>query len=314
MFRRTVIGLFVAALTLSACNNGSPIRRLTLKGRPSSPVMQEPSVLDIEAAVGDANSLVRRQAAGISRAVDLALPAAANATGVPANLKLIRNANARVEVPSVDAAVDSLESLVRSVGGYIGSQAEHKDQFGATFSTVACRIPADRLDSVLPMVRGLGKVEMMSISSQDITEQYFDLEIRLANKKALEQTLLKLLGHKTEDLSDLLQVENELARVRGEIEQMEGRRRFWDNQIALSTLAVELHEPGPVIAAEAGGPLRRLGESFGQAGENFVATLAWLVASLGVIVPVGVAGFVFVRLSRPVWRRFRRVRKTAAAA
>ena len=106
-------------------------------------------------------------------------------------------------------------------------------------------------------------------------------------------------------VSDLLEVEREVARVRGEIDELEGRRRFWDSQVAFSTLTIQLSEPRPAIAGERGGIRDTLKAAFRQAGENLVATIAFCIAALGVAIP----GLLVLWVVSRAWRAIRARRK-----
>lgn len=272
MFRTCVNGLFVAVLVLLGCNRDRPDGR---------PILAAPREM----------SLVNRASA---------------APTVPTNPQIIRTAIARVQVHEVGAAVDSIGALVRLLSGQVRGQAECEDPYGARTSTLTCEVPAEKLDAVVARLRELGRVEALTIRSKEITEESFDLETQLANKKAFETSLVRLLERKTDDLAALVQVEGEIARVRGEIDQLEGRRRLWNHQIALSTLEVDFHRPAPKLAAPESRAILRLRGSFRTAGENFLETLAWLIGAMGVMVPLGFAVFGLGRLLRPVWRMMRR--------
>ena len=115
---------------------------------------------------------------------------------------------------------------------------------------------------------------------------------------------MSLLKRPTNKLADLLEAERELARVRTDIDAMEGRKRLWDNQIAYSTVTINVHEPGPVV--QGGGVFRTLWRSFGQSGENFVLTVAKLIALAGTLVPLAVAGLFAFWGGRKLWRRRRK--------
>jgi hypothetical protein len=223
--------------------------------------------------------------------------------------KVVRIATARIKVQAVDAAVDSIGSIVQSVGGQIRGQAECQDGSGTKTSTLNGEVPAEKLDAVLERIRELGRVEMLTVRSNEVSEEHVDLETRLANEKAFEASLLRLLERRTDDLAALVQIQAQISRTRGGIDQMEGQRRALDRRIALSSLEVAVHQPAPEIPASRNGPLQWLRASFRQAGENFLATLAWLVGALGVIVPVGLAAFGFARLLGPVWMRMKRTRR-----
>ena len=115
---------------------------------------------------------------------------------------------------------------------YDGFLAE-SDQCSLTASSarnMAWRIPVDQFHAFVSAVGRLGEVRQNHIGSQDVTEEYFDLEARIRNKREEEKRLIKHLADSTGKLDDILAVEKELSRVRGEVEQMEGRLRFLANR------------------------------------------------------------------------------------
>jgi hypothetical protein len=119
------------------------------------------------------------------------------------------------------------------------------------------------------------------------------------NDHRLEARLIDLLAHRTGKLADVLDVEHELARVREEIERYEGRLRYLQSRAAVSTLSITIHEPVPVVDQNSPGVV---GEAVRQAWRNFIALLASVIQSLGVIVPLGVvAAIAWLGLKR--WRR-----------
>src|SRR5207244_6742889 len=104
------------------------------------------------------------------------------------------------------------------------------------------RLPADQLDSALAELKKMGRVESESQKGDDVTQQYVDLQARLTNARNTEQRLTDLLRRRTGKLSDVLEVEQEVARVRGEIEQMEAERKTMSNQISFATLSLNIAE------------------------------------------------------------------------
>jgi hypothetical protein len=175
-------------------------------------------------------------------------------------------------------------------------------------------VPADRLDAVVAALASVGRLEDRTTSAEDVTEDYFDLELHLSNQRALEARVLALLGRPGNQLSDLLDAERELARIRGEIEQLEGRQRFWDNQVALATLTLRVHEPEPPVGASEGGAFAALRRSFQEAADNFVYAVAGIIALSGSLVPilavVVIAGWL---VARGWWAARRRTRAAKAA-
>lgn len=220
--------------------------------------------------------------------------------------KVIRTGSLTMEVRDIDAAVGAVREAAIAAGGFIASETRHGSDGGDVRTTeIVCRVPADRFEGVVAGWRKLGKEELFQLSAEDITEQYFDLELNLRNQQRLESRLLELLARQTNRLSDLLEIEKELARVRGEIDGLEGKKRFWDNRVAFSSLTVTLHEPRPAIVSAEGGPWRTLVRAFRGAGNNFVLSVAGLIELTGGAIPMLVALVVAIWVLRKVWRRRR---------
>ena len=221
--------------------------------------------------------------------------------------KLIRNGEMTIEVKSVGAALTSLEQIVRSNGGQSTNQLERQNEYGARTASITWLVPAARLDAAINAVRAVGKPQLLSFKTEDVTTSYFDTRVRIDTQKQLERHLVALLGRPSNRLSDLLEIEREVARVREAIDQLEGHIRLWDNQIAMSSVQITLTEPSPIVA-NTGGPFRTLIASFGIAGENFVVTVAALVAMSGSALPV------LLLLAGPAWLVSRAWRRTRAAS
>ena len=237
--------------------------------------------------------------------------ASGTTTVVPVERKVIRNGTIRLEVPNTDRAVEAVKALVASMGGHVSGEQRDTDEATGRQAVLTCRVPAERLDETIAKLRDVGTQKQVNLNAEDITDQYVDLAARLRTQQQLEERLRALLERPSNKLGDLLDVEREIARVRGEIDSMEGRKRVWDSQVALSTLTVDLREPLPVVAGEAGGVWATLKRAIGQAADNFVHTIAGLIAAIGVIVPIGVVvGLAFWGL-RWLWRRGR-AHRTAA--
>jgi len=227
---------------------------------------------------------------------------------VPPGRKLIRDAQAVLEVASVERALTTLRAQVESAGGYVAAQSQSRDHNArsANRGDVTLRLPAAKLDAFMAGLASLGTVEQARTTAGDITEEYFDLELRLNNQRQLQDRLVELLNRAGNKLSDLLEAERELARVRGEIEQMEGRQRFWDNRVSLATLTVTVHEPMPTVASAEGGPFAALRHSFSQAADNFVYAIAGVIAFTGGLIPIAAAVLLGLWILVKLWKARRR--------
>jgi hypothetical protein len=266
-------------------------------------------------AVAGRGDVLERTVGGVlggAKTRELAFQAQAGPSGqardpaqVPGERKLVRKGEMTVEVRSVGAALERLGQIISSVGGQTANRWERQNDYGGRTASVTWRVPAERLDAAIEAVKALGRPRALTLTAEDVTTDYFDVAVRINTQTQLERQLVALLQRPTNKLTELLEIERELARVREEIDRLEGRKRSWDSQIALSSLVITLEEPAPVVAGTGGGLLRTLAESFGAAAENFVLAVTGIIAAAGFILPVAVlvggVGWVAARL----WRRRR---------
>ena len=229
----------------------------------------------------------------------LATPAAAPSL----DPMLIRTGAATLRVDSLERGIAAVRALARQHGGIVGTQAITGGEHRFRDARLELRIPSERFDAAIAGLAPIGRVESVSVSAEDVTEQYADVDARVANARRLEERLLALLERRSGSLQDLLQIERELARVREEIERYEGRLRYLRTRASVSVLTVTLREPEALMATRPGE--RPIRDAFRQAWGNFVGLLAWLIAAAGVLVPLGVLAFLLWRGWRAVRRRDR---------
>jgi len=146
-------------------------------------------------------------------------------------------------VKNTGTALEQIESLAAEMGGFVSDSSSWKEE-GQLRARVSLRVPAASLDEALAQIRDLAlDIESESRSSQDVTEDFTDLEAQLRNRQAYEQELLELLTARREatgETEDLLEVYRELTRIRGEIEQIQGRMNYLSNLSALATVNINL--------------------------------------------------------------------------
>jgi anti-sigma factor RsiW len=155
---------------------------------------------------------------------------------------IIRTAQLSLITKEFDKARSNLEAILKRHRGYLGELKAGGSTGSGRTLTATLRVPADQLDATLTEVKTLGRVESESQSGQDVTSQYVDLQARLSNARNTEQRLTDLLRNRTGKLSDVLEVEQALDRVRGEIEQMEAERKNMSNQVSYATLNATIAE------------------------------------------------------------------------
>lgn len=271
------------------------------------------AMLALVAACSDAATVpdVMTTAAERSQAVATAAPAAGQAPSTPAsywgNQKLIRTADLRIQVRDVPSALRQADSIATSAGALVADSHTTQDSDGKRTADVVLRLPSQQFAALLGALRGVGSIKAESIGTQDVTKEYADLETRLAVKEQTVARLRALLDNRTAKLADVLEVERELGRAVAELEQMKGERRYYDQQIALSTIRLSLFERLPSRVSQISKPisdalsssLEVLGGSIGTIIYLVVALLPWVAIALAIVWLV------------PAWRR-RFLSKTTA--
>src|SRR5438132_3551581 len=159
-----------------------------------------------------------------------------------ANRKLIRNATVELEIVSFDDAVQKVTASASEEHGYVATTSSQKQANGKLRGQVVVKVLPENLDRFLQKIRGLGELKNQTLGTEDVTKTYFDTDARLKNAHVMEQRLIDMLKTKTGKVSDLLQVEKELGRVREEIEKMQGELKYWDSQVQFATVTISLAE------------------------------------------------------------------------
>ena len=163
-----------------------------------------------------------------------------------ADRKIISTGNITVEVDDVESSVMAVEAIVDGMGGYVEVLSRSGgDDFSRASLTI--RVPQGHFASAYDRIRDLGEVLNEHQGSEDVSEQFIDLEARLNSALREEQSYLSLLG-RTSNVSEVLAIERELARVRADIERYQGQLDFLSRRVDLSTIYVELvPEEGPFV-------------------------------------------------------------------
>ena len=156
--------------------------------------------------------------------------------------KIIYTGDLHLACENLDIASQKLESRIKDFGGYIGNANKTGSRGSIREATWTIRLPAEKFDSFLKFAVSIGELQSNNRQAQDVSEEFYDVDARLKNKKIEEARLVELLRHATGKLSEILTVEKELSRVREETERIEGRLRFLRNQTDLSTITVTIQE------------------------------------------------------------------------
>jgi hypothetical protein len=216
--------------------------------------------------------------------------------------KLIRTAQITVEVAGFEEAAKRVGALADSLGGYLADSQTTRGNQDRLQGTITIRVPAEAFAQAVAGIKALGRVRLENVAAQDVTKAYTDLETRLGVKRQTAARLTELLRNRTADLDDILSAERELARITEEIETLEGERRFYDQQVALSTITVTMHEPAALVEPGAFAPI---GNAFKESAELLANSVAALIYAAVALLPWLLVAFV-------AWKVFRAVRRRRA--
>jgi len=168
-------------------------------------------------------------------------------------MKIIKNGRIDLDVENVAAVAYEIESKVSIVGGYV-SNSELKESNSYIRNEMQVRIPNASFEDFVNQVGKMGmRVSYKKIWTQDVSEEYYDVQTRLKNKKEVEARYIDILRTKAKTVEEVLATEEKLRVLREEIESKEGRLRFLSNQVTFSTLflvLLEQLEEDEVVVAE----------------------------------------------------------------
>jgi len=154
---------------------------------------------------------------------------------------IVRTGEMSLVVNDVPIALDQITKLAEGFGGYVVS-SERSKQEERLFGIITIRVPAEDFVNVMEALRKLAvDVTHEETSSKDVTEEYVDLSAKLHNLESTEAQLLRLM-EKAEKVEDILNVQRELSKTRGDIEQTKGRMQYLERTSATSLIRVQLEQ------------------------------------------------------------------------
>ena len=298
-----VVTLTLVAVTLS-CNSersvSSPTDARMMQATRAAP----PRAGSAAAAIGSmpmpsdsAGVAFSPNSSGFRESSESNMPSPMTQQPAPGSM-LVRVGQASLEVDSLEVGIGRVREMARRTGAVIANTSMEGGREQVRTASLELRIPSERFDEAVNGLRPIGKLESVSVSVQDVGEEYVDVEARMVNARRLEQRLIELLANRTGKLADVLSVEHELARVREQIERYEGRLRYLRSRASISTLTLSVHEPFPIVAERPGThPIR---DAFVQAWRNLIGVTAAIISSLGVIVPLGLIVVVVALVGRRI--------------
>jgi len=315
--RLIAFGLAAAVLLGVAC--GSPLDR---------PVEGVKSIVAPSAPAPAAPPNAARPATKASQP-QAGAPAAADAASNPAvgteastaqaqtfDRMVIRTAQLQLEVADIDQALAQVRQIAQQGGGIVSAsntRIERVDDKERTIADLTIQVRSDAADAALGALRGLGKVTTETSGSQDVTEEYVDLDSNLRNLQASEAAILRLMD-RAQRIEDIVSLQRELTNIRGQIERIQGRKRYLERRTDMATISLSLRLPAP----EGSRPLSGgAWDPLAFAARGWAASLAVLRGFAEVVILVVSFSWWLIPLgllAAYVWQQRRRPRSAPAPA
>ena len=195
--------------------------------------------------------------------------------------KIIYSAEVEVEVDDAKSSFSRVRDKVEALNGYVASVTS--SEVGYKWFRITVRVPVGSFQDFLEWCDDIGKVEKMDVSSEDVTMEYIDLQARLENLKATEKRYLEILNM-SKTVDEVLKVEAELSRIRGDIESLEGKIRYLERTSEMSRVVLYLHEPSRPMSIM---PTFDWREVLRSAFNIFVNVISGLIVLTFALVPIG---------------------------
>ncbi|WP_180336348.1 DUF4349 domain-containing protein [Pontibacter ramchanderi] len=218
-------------------------------------------------------------------------PPPPDAPAIEPQRKLIKEGRVEYETARIEETRQKVFAAVEKHKGYISSDEEYTAP-GRTSNTLIIRVPADNFDNLLrEATTGVKKFDAREINVKDVTEEFLDVKARLKTKKELEARFLQLLKQ-AKNVTEVLEIEKQLATLRYDIESVEGRLKYLESQVALSILTMTFYETTPVYTGFSG----EFKNGFQNGWDNLIRffvllTNIWPFLLFGLLLVVGLSRY-----------------------
>ncbi len=221
--------------------------------------------------------------------------------------KVIKSGDLTLKIADADKAVSQITEIAKANGGDIFSTNLYEGANNEKSGTITVKVPVANFEKAFSEIKKVASLVIReSISGQDVTEQYTDLQSRLKNKQAEEQAFASIL-QRSGEIDDVLKVTKELARVRGEIEVLQGRIKLLESQTDMSTITAQIFEDQNITISDRWRPFQIIKETVNsllkdvQEFVNFVIVL--VIRVVPVIVLYAAIVWIAYLIGRKIYRK-----------
>lgn len=213
----------------------------------------------------------------------------------------VKTAQIELQIKSGEfsAKQDQVISIATRYEGYIASSNAVAMDGKLKRGDITLRIPAKSFEQALVDLKKLGSVQKCNVETEEVSQEYTDLQSRLRNYQAQQDRLIDLMSEANVDQSIVIQ--DKLAQIQEQIEIIKGRMQYLENRTAYGTIVATLYEPEAVTPTGGWGII----DAFIEAARGFVGMINFLIIALGYLIPLGLFVWLVVWIIRLIWRKLR---------
>ncbi len=201
--------------------------------------------------------------------------------------KIIRTSQVSLEVGNVTATLEPLRNIAIAHGGYLGSLSVNSQYGDRLYAVLTMRVPSREFDSAIAEIKPLGILRSESLSADDVTEEYVDLQAQRA-ALANQLTQYNRIMERAENVSEILEVQTQIERVQVGIDRIDGRLKYLNNRVDYATITVTLQEAEPVGGRDGYSIISVINDGI----SGFLAVTAGLVILIISIIPLIILGVI----------------------
>ncbi|MBI3335059.1 MAG: DUF4349 domain-containing protein [Candidatus Portnoybacteria bacterium] len=220
--------------------------------------------------------------------------------------KIIRTGSLTLVVESAEEAVKDIADIAEKQNGFVQSSYVSEDKEGSKRGSITVRVPSNIFFETIQAIKALAQiVEVEQTDTQDVAEQFIDLQARLKNLRATEAQYVELLK-RSGSVKDILEVTRELSLVRGQIESLQGQIQYLERQSDMATITVSLSEvPTITLSLKNFQPLNAIKAAFRTLASTLISLFNLLVQFIIVVIPIAVIAGLLLLIA---WRSLSRLK------
>ena len=199
--------------------------------------------------------------------------------------KIIKNGDLNLKVDNADNSAEKISEIAKINKGEVFSSSFYQTKNNVKSGTITVKVPVANFEKAFAEIKKVAALVIReSISGQDVTEQYIDLQAQLKNRQAEEQSYIKILNQ-AQKIDDVLAVTQQLSIVRGNIEQLQGRIKYLESQTDMSTISASLTEDENITVVDSWRPWQVVKESFSSLIKGLQGLVDFLIQLVIILIP-----------------------------